>query len=535
MGRLAGLLSNGIGLAMEAAASNGNSKPTTRVYDSSTYERSTALRSSQHNRRSPVYREGWQDPQKSVENYDYSSDDVDTKRSIEDDYGTVPKSDSQDSEWNDSNNDNGQHLNQQYPKTIPSLTSGRLPFPVIIPQRRPEDKSRGWLRAYAPALMECGIDQAEFISFIESFNEASKSSPYLDVVNVAALGVGFAPGIAPLVVSIAVPIAIRFAKQAQTNHQSSSYLDKANTQFFEKKGLFCLVMTFKPDQQSQVLRVDMSSSPSQTVQGSPSSRLGNGGNVQGAQNTTYGEFQLPPSAPLIFPESRPSSSDQPRNSLAKMGDFVADYTDRRAQARYAQANPDSALSSGPAPTFASRFGDPSYVSSRSQGKNEKRALKDQRKAEKKGRRPTLIGGMRDMAAGPGAQNGAPKQGLLKSLRGAGMQKDVLYLMIVNKPTQREIDMANDRAAAAARPSYGLQMPRQECSPQPQYRPSDWNANQSQPARGIVQVESYGHDDCDYQPRNEYQEESDLPPRYTPRAQRSGYVQREEPLYCVPTL
>ena len=140
-----------------------------------------------------------------------------------------------------------------------------------------------------------------------------------------------------------------------------------------------------------------------------------------------------------------------------------------------------------------------------------------------------------MAAGPGAQNGAPKQGLLKSLRGAGMQKDVLYLMIVNKPTQREIDMANDRAAAAARPSYGLQMPRQECSPQPQYRPSDWNANQSQPARGIVQVESYGHDDCDYQPRNEYQEESDLPPRYTPRAQRSGYVQREEPLYCVPTL
>ena len=43
MGRLAGLLSNGIGLAMEAAASNGNSKPTTRVYDSSTYESEFSL------------------------------------------------------------------------------------------------------------------------------------------------------------------------------------------------------------------------------------------------------------------------------------------------------------------------------------------------------------------------------------------------------------------------------------------------------------------------------------------------------------
>ena len=38
MGRLGGLLSNGIGLAMEAASSNGGGKPTTRVYDSSTYE-----------------------------------------------------------------------------------------------------------------------------------------------------------------------------------------------------------------------------------------------------------------------------------------------------------------------------------------------------------------------------------------------------------------------------------------------------------------------------------------------------------------
>ena len=202
----------------------------------------------------------------------------------------------------------------------------------------------------------------------------------------------------------------------------------------------------------------------------------------------------------------------------------------------AQANPDSALSAGAAPTFASRFGDPNYVSSRSQNKSDKRALKDQRKADKKGGRPSLIGGVRGMVTGPAAQNGAPKQGLLKSLKGAGMLNDVLYFMIVNKPTQQESDMANERAASAARPTYGMQMPQQECYPQSHYPPSDWTADQPQQARrGIVQVESYGHDDYGFPPRNGYQGETGLPPRYTPRAGRSSYVQRQEPLYCVPTL
>ena len=202
----------------------------------------------------------------------------------------------------------------------------------------------------------------------------------------------------------------------------------------------------------------------------------------------------------------------------------------------AQANPDSALSTGPAPTFASRFADPNYVSSRSQEKNDKRARKDQRKSDKRGGRPSLIGSVRGMGTGPDARNGAPEQGLLKSLKSAGMQKDVLYLMIVNKPTQRESDIPPDRAAAATRPSYGVQMSDQEYHPQPQYQPSGWNATPSPlQQRGIVQMDSYGHDDYGDALPNEHQGETDLPPRYTPRAKRSSCVQRKEPLYCVPTL
>ena len=41
-----------------------------------------------------------------------------------------------------------------------------LPAPVILPQRRPKNKQRGFVRGYAPLLGECsGIDQQTFLDF----------------------------------------------------------------------------------------------------------------------------------------------------------------------------------------------------------------------------------------------------------------------------------------------------------------------------------------------------------------------------------
>ena len=60
--------------------------------------------------------------------------------------------------------------------SLRSPPRGGLQLPVIIPQRRPEDKSRGWMLCYAPMLETCNIDQAEFLNFLRSFNEASKVS-----------------------------------------------------------------------------------------------------------------------------------------------------------------------------------------------------------------------------------------------------------------------------------------------------------------------------------------------------------------------
>ena len=58
----------------------------------------------------------------------------------------------------------------------PSYSEGpnKLPCPVIVPQRRPRDKTRGFIRAYAPVLSECGIDQRTFLQFLETMDKASK-------------------------------------------------------------------------------------------------------------------------------------------------------------------------------------------------------------------------------------------------------------------------------------------------------------------------------------------------------------------------
>jgi hypothetical protein len=80
----------------------------------------------------------------------------------------------------------GDYFSHQ-PYVHPSLQQpsyrGRLQYPVMIPQRRPEDKSRGWVRAYAPALMDCGIDQYTFLNFLDAFHESSKVSLLSDEDN----------------------------------------------------------------------------------------------------------------------------------------------------------------------------------------------------------------------------------------------------------------------------------------------------------------------------------------------------------------
>lgn len=100
---------------------------------------------------------------------------------------------------------------RNHPPPANSAARPKLPCPVILSQRRPRGKKRGIIRAYAPVLEECGIDQATFLDFLKTSYHASKSSPWLNVINAAAGIVGFVPGPITMGVSIATQFAVGVA------------------------------------------------------------------------------------------------------------------------------------------------------------------------------------------------------------------------------------------------------------------------------------------------------------------------------------
>ena len=57
----------------------------------------------------------------------------------------------------------------------PQVTS-RLAAPVVLPERRPGHRTRGFVRAYSPALFPCGIDQTMWMEFLDVFDLAVKVS-----------------------------------------------------------------------------------------------------------------------------------------------------------------------------------------------------------------------------------------------------------------------------------------------------------------------------------------------------------------------
>ena len=114
----------------------------------------------------------------------------------------------------------------------PTHATGRLPCPVIIPQRRPRTKSRGFVRAYAPVLADSGIDQDNFLEFLKTFHEASqvnkisliwislvlqcksqvtnsmpKASPMFTVIFLAGHAAGYAPSVSAMVASMIIQTA----------------------------------------------------------------------------------------------------------------------------------------------------------------------------------------------------------------------------------------------------------------------------------------------------------------------------------------
>ena len=109
-------------------------------------------------------------------------------------------------------NDLAQRFISSYPSppsysTYADIPRPQLSAPVILPQRRPKNRERGFIRAYAPTLENCGIGQAMFIDFLNTAEKSCQANPWLSAINLASIGTMWMPSVTGIAVSIAIQIA----------------------------------------------------------------------------------------------------------------------------------------------------------------------------------------------------------------------------------------------------------------------------------------------------------------------------------------
>lgn len=120
----------------------------------------------------------------------------------------------------------GAFLQRQPPPYASSVSSpdglrpvSKLMYPVAIPQRRPKNKKRGFIRAYAPDLENMGIDKEAWFDFIETLNEASLANPWINAINLASLAATPLPFGISTAISVAIMVATDVAIEVQSRHR----------------------------------------------------------------------------------------------------------------------------------------------------------------------------------------------------------------------------------------------------------------------------------------------------------------------------
>ncbi|KAK7216346.1 hypothetical protein V2G26_004349 [Clonostachys chloroleuca] len=324
-------------------------------------------------------------------------------------------------------------------------TPAPLPFAVIIPQRRPESRQRGFVPAYAPCLAPCGISEDAFMQFHEFYNESLRYSNAIKVVTVAAGAAGLVPSITATVVSLTVGAAAQTAASLQSRQRTNDFLSQMNLEYFMPMGLVCLVMRYTaPEHYTEATNIYQAHS-----QATNQSRWN-----FSVDHGHMGDASMPLAAPLIFPKVS-SVQDQGKSTKFKRAkQFIQDYGDRRAQAEFAKSHPDSQLTKAVASQvkFQSFLGDPRNFSSIS-----KNSLQEMAHDRLTGQGTKFSAPQRDMRFKSRAQMGHHEG---ERFQHAGLNtpnpqsreridstKDVLYMMIVPLPTQEQINSAYDEPPA----------------------------------------------------------------------------------------
>ena len=324
----------------------------------------------------------------------------------------------------------------------PIRTNPLLPHPVIIPQRRPGSKHRGFVRAYAPILANASITQSTFLDFLTGFDAAINNSGYFHAANLATAAsvLSYTVAVAPSVVvhfsALAVHISIETGRRLYMSKSTNGYLEKMNESLFRPRGLYAMLMTYKPEKAGQAGEVvDVNAITTRAV---AERAEGDRSKFRATSGKTKGASQMPEAAALVFPGIEEAGEEETQNAFKKATGFLGDYGDRRAQAKFKERNPETGqLNVGKEEKveFASRFADPNHavnqgglVSLVSGGKVQGR----------RGRRAG--GGLLERRRG-GVQTDALGKQYRNSVLGSakrGLSEDVMYLIVVDMPSEEEL-------------------------------------------------------------------------------------------------
>ncbi|KAK1537798.1 hypothetical protein CPAR01_07911 [Colletotrichum paranaense] len=258
----------------------------------------------------------------------------------------------------------------------------RLSLPVLVPQRRPEKRARGFIQAYAPMLVDFNINQDTFLDFIDTLNKSLEPNPWISAVNLAGFAGEALPDPASLLFGFAFEAATVAAMEGQSLYCSNKFLNCVNADFFIPRGLVCLVVTWQPDndcgqfannfvEEVNALQTkpDLKQEISDVVAGKkkPSKGWQELKTQMGdLMKPTRGDFSWPEPAPLIFPDpkSNPKKADveaKKKNTWDRMEDWIKDHSDKRAQATWIDENKDHPrMNLMPQPKFKSRYADPNH-------------------------------------------------------------------------------------------------------------------------------------------------------------------------------
>ncbi|KAF2996791.1 hypothetical protein E8E13_000250 [Curvularia kusanoi] len=373
----------------------------------------------------------------------------------------------------------------------PPYSTTQLTLPVVITQRRPESRTKGFVSAYSPLLNDVGIDQATFLDFIDKLNKSLTPSPWIQAINLAALAGQAVPEPFTIMISIAVKKVADAASNLHSRSKTNSFLDRVNQDFFAPRGLVALIMTWKPNQKETLLTTAEFNMQSSIAKASDSSKSRHWfENSSGATS-----FEWPQTAPLVFPALDELPSEK-QAAIKRSGKFVSEYVDKRARAKWAGQNPDSALANATGKeTFSSRYADPNHPASSGDpialltggfiqtgfgrgrgnagsssaglrgrggalGLGRGRTQDWQRggdSSHQDGRTKLARGGRGGIGTGGRGQGGIGGSGIGPLTLVAGAKKffqdDVLYLMIVQRPTEDDMAVATERMASAGEGRY----------------------------------------------------------------------------------